>query len=182
MENMRKSADGEIYGCGANERSDVMKKLLESEQPTRREAMRLTEDRLKAYPIIKDRLADNEEELAELNEGGTQALKRSANSIVRTSPTGLRLSDDELLDVRKSELRLRVFFDRREVRRVERALELIAEDPYATVIKSFYFGRLKDSIIAQRLCCDRATVYRNRKRLVEIMAHRLYGAFAQGWE
>ena len=65
---------------------------------------------------------------------------------------------------------------------MERALELIAEDPYATVIKSFYFGRLKDSIIAQRLCCDRATVYRNRKRLVEIMAHRLYGAFAQGWE
>lgn len=50
------------------------------------------------------------------------------------------------------------------------------------MIKSFYFGRLKDSIIAQRLCCDRATVYRNRKRLVEIMAHRLYGAFAQGRE
>ncbi|MDO4568012.1 MAG: hypothetical protein Q4B99_03535 [Clostridia bacterium] len=143
---------------------------------TQEEAVLQTEQRLRAYPIIKDRLRESQEEYDELSKLGVDALKRHSLSLVRALSPGLRLTPDEIHKAQLDELHARIFLDSREVRKIETALELIAEDPYASVIKSYYFRDLKESIIAERLCCDRATVNRNRKRLLARIALRLYGA------
>lgn len=56
---------------------------------------------------------------------------------------------------------------------VESCLAEVAQEPYADVIRLFYFENLKNAACAKTLCCDERTCRRNRKKLVEQFSARL---------
>lgn len=66
------------------------------------------------------------------------------------------------------------------IRAVKRALELIRDDPYYPLIPAKYFQGAKERTSAIICSCDKATAWRNRKRLLEKMAVYLFGVSAWG--
>ena len=72
------------------------------------------------------------------------------------------------------------------IRDVKRALELIQDDPYYPLIPARYFDGADERTAAFLCSCDKATIWRNRKRLLDRMAVYLFGAAAFGvgarWE
>lgn len=134
-----------------------------------------TERRLYALPILRERVQDNKEELSELENCGIEALRHHSSSLVKLIRPGMRLTPEEVHAAQMAELRGRLAADEREVRKMQNALNCIADDPYYLTIELKYFLGVKDTDAALRLKCDPATVRRNRHRLVKRMALRLYG-------
>ena len=62
-----------------------------------------------------------------------------------------------------------------EVKKIKRVLESISDDPYYQAIPAKYFQGAKDRTAAILCACDKATVWRNRSRLLDILAFRLFG-------
>lgn len=134
-----------------------------------------TEKRLYALPILRERVADNREELTELENCGIEALRQHSSSLVQLIRPGMRLTPEEVHTAQMAELRARLAADEREIRKLQNALNCISDDPYYLTIELKYFSNIKDIDAAQRLKCDPATVRRNRNRLVKRLALRLYG-------
>lgn len=67
-----------------------------------------------------------------------------------------------------------------EIRRIKKALEAIQRDPYYSLIPAKYFQGAKERTSAAICACDKATVWRNRKRLLDDLALRLFGVSAWG--
>lgn len=65
-----------------------------------------------------------------------------------------------------------------ELEALEKAMKSIEADPYYLAVEGKYIERLSDNEIAEKIPCDPATVWRNRKRLVQRVAVRLYGVEA----
>lgn len=65
-----------------------------------------------------------------------------------------------------------------EVKKIKRVLESISDDPYYQAIPAKYFQGAKDRTAAILCACDKATVWRNRSRLLDILAFRLFGVDA----
>lgn len=137
-----------------------------------------TERRLYAVPLLRERIADNREELAELESLGVEALREHSLSLVRILRPGIRLTPEEVHAAQLAELRGRLAADEREVRKMQAALTSVENDPYFPALEMKYFKSERDADVAERLCCDPSTVRRNRARLVKRLALRLYGAGA----
>lgn len=67
-----------------------------------------------------------------------------------------------------------------EIRQIKEALEAIQQDPYYSLIPAKYFQGAKERTSAIICACDKATVWRNRKRLLDDLALRLFGVSAWG--
>lgn len=135
-----------------------------------------TERRLYAMPILRERIADSREELAELETLGVEALRQHSMSLVRILRPGIRLTPEEVHAAQMAELRGRLAADEREMRKMQAALTCIEDDLYYQALELKYFKNAKDADVAEKLCCDPSTVRRNRARLVRRLALRLYGA------
>lgn len=135
-----------------------------------------TERRLYALPILRERIADNSEELAELENCGIEALRSHSASLVRLLRPGMRLTPDEIHAAQMAELRARLAADEREVKKMQAVLASIGDDPYYLAIELKYIQGVSDADAAKRLMCDPTTVRRNRARLVRRLAIRLYGS------
>ena len=135
----------------------------------------LTVKRLYAFPILKERILDNEEQLMELETLGVDALRHCDKSIVRLLRPGMRIDEEEAHLAQLSYLRGRIAADEMEVKEVQKAINSVCGDPYFAVVDHKYFQHLTDEETAERLCCDPSTVRRNRLRLVRRIALRLYG-------
>ncbi len=67
---------------------------------------------------------------------------------------------------------------KREIQRIERALETIQDDPYYDIIPLKYWDLLQPAEIAERLNCDERTYRRHKNRLVNKLKVVLFGADA----
>lgn len=67
-----------------------------------------------------------------------------------------------------------------EIGRIKKALAAIQQDPYYPLIPAKYFQGAKERTSAAICACDRATVWRNRKRLLDDLSLRLFGVSAWG--
>lgn len=144
-------------------------------EEARKSAYAETERRLYALPILHERIADNREELCELEGLGVEALKEHSSSLVRILRPGIRLTPEEVHAAQMAELRGRLAADEREVRKMQTAMGSIESDPYFPLIEMKYFKNKKETEVAEKLCCDPSTVRRNRVRLVRRLSLRLYG-------
>lgn len=158
------------------ELDSIIAAALKSRNVTGDIAYRQTEKRLKALPMLIDRIEDEKEELAELENYGVDGLRHVARSYVSMIKPGMRITPEEAHAVQMARLRAQLNSDELEVRRMKRALALIEDDPYYEIIKQYYYRCKPDSAISYRMNCDTATVGRNRRRLVKKLALRLYGA------
>lgn len=146
-----------------------------SAERTARDAFKATERRLYAIPDLREKLKDDEEELEDTRLYG---LKERSHSITRFFKSGVRLTPEEILEAVVIDLEAAIAATRHELEALEKALTSIEADPYYLAVEGKYIERLTDNEIAEKIPCDPATVWRNRKRLVQRVAVRLYGVEA----
>lgn len=65
-----------------------------------------------------------------------------------------------------------------EIKRIRVALESISQDPYYSLIPAKFFHGATEQLSATICSCDKATAWRNRKRLLDALALRLFGVDA----
>jgi len=65
-----------------------------------------------------------------------------------------------------------------EIDGVKQALQAISRDPYYPLIPAKYFQGAKERTAAALCACNIATVWRNRTRLLDMLALRLFGVSA----
>lgn len=128
--------------------------------------------KLKAYPILQNNIKEYEKDLEDIykEEFGSSPAVHIAQ--------GYYCSDLTIDEIRRAEalkIEVKIERDMRIIKEMDRALAEIKDDYYAPIIKSIYFDKLEADDIAQTLHCDRATVYRNKNRLLNILAIKLYG-------
>lgn len=66
----------------------------------------------------------------------------------------------------------------REIDSIRQALQTISRDPYYPLIPAHYFHGLKERAAAEFCNCVKTTVFRNRTRLLDTLALRLFGVSA----
>lgn len=66
----------------------------------------------------------------------------------------------------------------REIGSIRQALQVISRDPYYPLIPAKYFQGAKERTAAALCACDKATVWRNRARLLDVLALSLFGVSA----
>ncbi len=140
-----------------------------------KDAYKATERRLYAHPYMKQKLADDKEMLAELEQYGPRGKSKSVGRFVKSS---IRLTPEEIYEAVHLDLEATIDSDTMEVEAVQRALSSIMDDKHAYCVIGRYFEDKEDEAIAEKIGCDVSTVWRNRKRLVQRMAVLLYGADA----
>jgi DNA-directed RNA polymerase specialized sigma subunit len=133
-----------------------------------------TEKRLYSYPNLKLGINAYQDEIKSLKKYG---LPGKSKSIVYM-PSGSRLDRDDLLEARIQDLCYKIQCNKDEIKEIDEALKLIKDDAWYKVIEYKYFQGHKDNEIAEILTCDESTVRRNKKRLVNKIVVRLYGAAA----
>ena len=142
---------------------------------TAKDAFKATERRLYAIPDLREKLKDDEEEL---NDTRLYGLKERSHSITRFLKSGVRLTPEEILEAVTIDLEANIASTRHELEVLAKALASIESDPYYLTVYGKYVERMQDSEIADKTHCDPATVWRNRKRLIQRVAVRLYGVEA----
>ncbi len=65
-----------------------------------------------------------------------------------------------------------------EIDSLKQALQTVSRDPYYPLIPAKYFQGAKERTAAALCACDKATVWRNRTRLLDVLALRLFGVSA----
>lgn len=140
------------------------------------EAYTKTKQRLRALPIILDRLEENRARLAMMEK--ENALQGKSKSIIRFTAHGQRVDPLEALEAVKQDLAAHIAADEFEVEQIENALHFFQGDPYYCTVYDHYFNGATDDDLAERLFCDASTIRRHRGTLIHKIAIRLYGAFA----
>ena len=142
---------------------------------TTKDAFKATERRLYAILDLREKLADDEEEL---NDTRLYGLKERSHSITRFFKSGVRLTPEEILEAVTIDLEANIASTRHELEVLGKALASIESDPYYLTVAGKYVERMQDSEIAEKIPCDPTTVWRNRKRMIQRVAVRLYGVEA----
>jgi hypothetical protein len=138
-------------------------------------AYKATERRLYALPVLVKSVAEKRARLKYHEEHGLDSRSRD---FVRFNPDGRCLDRDDILEVLIKDLKARIAADEHEIETVKTALKQIKEDEYYLTVEGRYIKQMSDAEIAKQVPCDTTTVWRQRKRLVRIVAVWLYGAEA----
>ena len=129
--------------------------------------------RIKALPILRERVEDN---LVRLGENGNLLPGRS-KSIVRFSAAGVRADPEDMLEAVRQTVEAHVAADQEEIDIVTMAMKSVQDDFYYPAVEGLSL-RKTDAELAEQLYCDESTIRRNRSRLIRIIAIRLYGVEA----
>ncbi len=154
------------------------KRHCNSRSEAEKAAFMSTEQRLRQLGTVRGRLEDSEAEYRELENKGIEALRQHDASLVSLISPGMRLTPQEVHEVQMDMLRQRINADKYELRKMERALCSVEGDPYYCILEQYYGRNMNDADIGDALGYDRSTIARNRRRLVEQIAYRLYGSTA----
>lgn len=139
---------------------------------TAKDAFKATERRLYAIPDLRAKQKDDEEELEDTRLYG---LKERSHSITRFFKSSVRLTPEEILEAVVIDLEAAIAATRHELEALDKALSSIEGAPYYLTVAGKYIERMTDGEIAEKIPCDTVIVWRNRKRLVQRVAVRLYG-------
>ena len=134
-----------------------------------------TERLLYSLPALRLKVAQDEEDLR----NGQMKLKEKSRDVVRPSTGGYRQYDPEEREARYIEQRIESMErTKKEIARIERAIETIQDDEYYDIVPLRYWDLLSPAEIAERLNCDERTFYRHKNRLVNKLKVVLFGADA----
>jgi RNA polymerase sigma factor (sigma-70 family) len=131
-----------------------------------------TERLLYSLPALRIKVSQDEEDL----QNGQMILKQRSKDVVILSGAGGNHHDPEndYIERRKASMER----TKREIQRIERALETIQDDEYYDIIPLKYWDNLSPAEIAERLNCDERTYRRHKNRLVNKLKVVLFGADA----
>lgn len=151
----------------------AIKEANEQVEAEQKNYFKETERLLYSLPALRLKVSQDEEDL----KNGCMVQKRKSKDIVAFSTSGGKSSyspEDDYIDRRIASLQR----TKREIQRIERALEIIQEDKYYKIIPLKYWDELSPEDIAERLCCDERTYRRHKNRLINKLKVILFGADA----
>lgn len=132
-----------------------------------------TETLLYSYPSLKIKIAQDEEDLSNEQipiQGKSKDIVRYSSNVTTFKP----LDNEEIIHNRIASLER----TKREVKRIEAALETVKDDKYYQIIPLKYWEQLDPGEIAEKLRCDERTYRRNKNRLINKLKIVLFGADA----
>ena len=135
-----------------------------------------TERLLYSLPALRLKVAQDEEDL----KNGLMMPKERSKDIICPSKSGRYGPHDPLSQAERyiAERKASMERTKREIQRIERALETIQDDEYYDIIPLKYWDLMQPAEIAERLNCDERTFYRHKNRLVNKLKVVLFGADA----
>ena len=135
-----------------------------------------TERLLYSLPALKLKLAQDEEDMA----SGMLVPKERSKDIVCPTGSSSYGPHDPLSQAERyiAERKASMERTKKEIQRIERALETIQDDEYYDIIPLKYWDQLPPAEIAERLNCDERTFYRHKNRLINKLKVVLFGADA----
>ena len=134
-----------------------------------------TERLLYSLPALRLKVAQDEEDLR----NGLVSSPEKSRDVVRSSTSGYRQYDPEAREERYIAERKEIMErTKKEIARIERALETIQDDEYYDIIPLKYWDLVQPQAIAEALHCDERTFYRHKNRLVNKLKVVLFGADA----
>lgn len=139
------------------------------------DAYKAVERRLRALPILMDKVEYDRERLEECESG---AMRDRSKSVVRFNPSGSRIGQEEILEALKQDLTAHIATNEYEIKIVMDALKSIEKDAYYSTVYDRFVLQESDDDIASRIPCESSTMRRHRGRLIRQLAVRLYGADA----
>lgn len=104
--------------------------------------------------------------------------RERSRSIVRFQKSGVRLTPEEIFETVKLDMEATIAADEEEISTIERAISQIECDKFTLALTGKYFCGMTDEEIGAEIGCDATTVWRNRKRLMQIVMTYLYGVLA----
>lgn len=139
------------------------------------DAYKATERRLRALPILRDKVEYDRERLDEYRSG---VVRGRSKSITRFTTSGSRVDPIEMIEALEQDTSAQIATDEYEIKLIEDALSTIENDPYYAAVYDKYILEKPDDEIAEKIPCDPSTVRKNRGRLIRQLAVRMYGATA----
>jgi len=152
-------------------RKTVMAQAIAGERQVK-DVFKATEKRLYAYPVIKLKIEDDRERIEEIEQHGAPGKSRS---VVKYQRSGVRLTPEEISDALIQDITAQIAECEQEIETIDKALDIIAGDDYAEIIKYKYFDGKSDEEISELIPCAERTVRYNKSRLVKRLSVFLYG-------
>lgn len=141
------------------------------------DAYKKTERVLRAYPVLKENIRRYELDIEDIK---IEDMRNSKDFVLFLANSG-GAPAAELEEIRKAKILVvnqKIVRDQKKIDEIDSALDMVRDDEYFKIIEMNYFDGMKQNEISEILHCDKATVYRNKKRLIEIMSVSLFGADA----
>lgn len=136
-----------------------------------------TERRLYNYPELLANIEKYELDIQDLRiEFNAYGNSKRSKDICVASTTGIRLSEDEILEGKTLVIQKKIERDKKEIEEIDYALEAIEDDEFKNIIDFKYFKNMNDLDIAEKLHITDRTVRRHKNRLMKKIMVRLYGA------
>jgi RNA polymerase sigma factor (sigma-70 family) len=155
--------------------ADAIIKANKEFDESQRNYFKETERLLYSLPALKLKVAQDEEDL----KNGLVKFRERSRDVIKPSQGGYGPSDPEAKEERYIADRMESMErTKREIQRIERALETVQDDEYYEIIPLKYWDQLSPTEIAERLCCDERTYRRHKNRLVNKLKVVLFGADA----
>ncbi|ODM27620.1 hypothetical protein A7W90_16150 [Clostridium sp. Bc-iso-3] len=130
-----------------------------------------TEKLLYSLPALKLKVEQDEEDM----QNGHVIQKRKSADVVRFGGgSKYDNSEDEYLESRRGSMER----TKREIQRIEKALDVVKEDAYYDIIELKYFDNHTIEYIAEHFDKDETTIRRNKNRLINKLKLILFGADA----
>lgn len=136
-----------------------------------------TEKRLYAYPVLKRNI---ERYKLDIKDTEKEDMRKSHDFVlfVKNSGSAEKMDIEDLKAAKILLIEQKIARDQKEIDEIDKALEEIQQDEYYPVIKLHYFEKKNQDDIADLLHCDKVTIWRNRKKLINMLNIGLYGADA----
>jgi RNA polymerase sigma factor (sigma-70 family) len=154
--------------------AEAIRKANEEADAGQRNYFKETERLLYSLPALRLKVAQDEEDL----QNNQIVMKRKSVDIIRFSGMGssgnLHDPEADYIESRKASMER----TKREIQRIDRALETIQDDQYYEIIPMKYFDNYTIDDIAERFEKDASTIKRNKNRLVNKLKIVLFGADA----
>ena len=156
---------------------EIAKELMAGGKQQATDQFKRTEKRLWAYPRLRENIKRYK---ADIEDVKREDMKKSKDFVVFVRNSGgAEAPDLEALRAAKIlTISQKIARDEHEIKEMDAALAAIKDDEYYNIIDTTYFQNLDQSNVARVCCIDRSNIWRQKKRLINIMNAVLYGADA----
>ena len=159
--------------------ASIDKKMAEVEKCFKRDRrerslQKLVKRRLYAYQQLKENIERYKLDIENIK---VEDFGKSKSIVFRNGAT----TPQDIEDIRAAKIAIveqKIARDEEEIKELDFALSTIRNEEYYPALEMTFFDEMKQDIIAEKLHCDKSTIWRQVGRLIDKLCIVLYGADA----
>lgn len=152
---------------------DTLKINIQEDRPKNLKQYRQKlEKYLYMYNHLKENIKMREQDILNLEKEDFQ----TAPAVHRINKSGLTLTVEDKRKMLAGKIKKDIERDKMLINKLNTALNGIKEDRYYKIIPLIYFDNFTIEQIEEKLYCNKTTIYRNKKRLIDKMIVIFFGA------